>query len=841
MNFRTTYILLGVVGVALLTLLLVLAFKGSKGTDSPKIDGYLIQSLRAADVKASDVETIEIEKSGSNPEKIVLVRDKSGWNLTAPVRGKADSTIINNLVNDLFEAKTEKNAEIGSMAQHGLENPGVKITLKAKSLSATLSLGNITIGGDSSLVYIYSPDLNRKKGIVACTKKNFKLLIKPNAPDKATTFVEICKGLNDFRPLGLMGDYPDPLSVTRSVTIKEGDKEIVVERAKDGTWKFIKPKDFGEAEVEAPFDPTAPKESQSTSSLRALLATIQSIRPGDASDFIDARGGLAPFGLDPAKDKFMTVALSRDNGELDIIYLGGDVKDPAVDRVYARPEADNMVAKVNATAVRELKGLLAAPNKLRSRTLAKLATSKIDAVDIEVGGQLVSVRLVGKEYFTYVNGKRRPASPAMFELVEKIISPNLLKGYPQAGQTDERLGMDKPTAVVKVWENGIIPEPIKEAPKVEAKDKKDMKDPPEPPKEAPKVDVNITPKVSPTPTAVFTFGAKEVGNLVIVRRQMGGEKFDAFAPLELATLAERKSLDYVSTSLPQITADSVLKANFLKQGFPVEVERTNAEKPSALSAWKVNEPAFLKDRVGDAPNITDLLTKVSLLTSQRPKIHAEKPTDKPEELLNRLELNPAKPRGRVTVKLKDGTERVILFGGEVGGDSKRIFCTTPDSDFILEVDRDAFEYSQKIDVQDAVVHRLEKAKFKSVKITGWSDVVGNPIPLEFERKDGAWVGKGLNYTIDAAKLDAFLDTLTAPRAESYLVVKTGPRPEDNIDVNKGGLIVVIEGDKTTTVTLSAPDKDGKIRATSSEIAGDVFILKDQFAEVRKKPAYFKKD
>lgn len=823
MNLRTTYILLGVVGVGLLILLLVFSLGGSKGKNAPKIEGYLIQSLRAADIKASDIESLEIEKAGNNPEKIVFVRDKGLWNIVSPIRGKADAVLMNNLLNDLFEARTEKNAELGTMEQHGLDAPGVKLTLKAKSLTTTISLGNITIGGDSALVYVHTPD--RGKRPVACTKKNFKLLIRSDAPDKATKFVEICKGLNEFRPLGLLGDYPDPLMVTRAITIKQGKQEISLELNKDGTWRFTSPKELGEAEVESSFDPKNPKENASTSSIRALLGTLQGIRPADAKDFLEPKEGLSKYGLDPTKDPVMTIALSRTNGDLDILYIGADVPDMSQDRVFARPEADSMVVKVNATAVRDVKRLFEDPNRLRSRTLARLDTKKVDAIDIEMGGQTTSFRRLPEGWFTYLNGKRRPVSNAVFELLDKLVSPNLLRGFPKADLPEDRRGFSNPSAVVKVWEGGIMPDT-----KTDAKDPKESK-----------VDPNVVPKVQPLPTVVVRFGQKETGNVVLVRRESNGEKLDAFAPLELAALAERKPFEYVGATLPAIDPNSVLKLNFLRQRENIEVENTTPDKPLAQSSWKLNAPAALKDRNGDLPNITNLLNKISTFTKQPPRVHAEKPLEKPEELLNRLELNPANPRGMLQVKLKDGTEKIIYLGGDCGGDNKRVFCTTNDTDLILEVDREVFDLCQTIDVQDAVVHRIDKTKLKGVKITGWSDIVGTPLTLEFERKDGAWVGKGVNYAIDAPKLDAFLDTLMAPRAESFLVVKSGPRPEDNLDVNKGAMTIVLEGDKVITITLASPDKEGRIRATSSEISGDVFILKDQFANVRAKPAYFKKD
>jgi hypothetical protein len=43
------------------------------------------------------------------------------------------------------------------------------------------------------------------------------------------------------------------------------------------------------------------------------------------------------------------------------------------------------------------------------------------------------------------------------------------------------------------------------------------------------------------------------------------------------------------------------------------------------------------------------------------------------------------------------------------------------------------------------------------------------------------------------------------------------------------------------MVISAPNKEGKVFATSSLSPGDVFTMADQFATIRAKPAALKKD
>ncbi|MCX5690189.1 MAG: hypothetical protein NTV94_10480, partial [Planctomycetota bacterium] len=59
----------------------------------------------------------------------------------------------------VLNAKTDKTADIKpSLATHGLETPGVKISIKAGTLSETVALGDVLIGGDRSVVYVTTTD-----------------------------------------------------------------------------------------------------------------------------------------------------------------------------------------------------------------------------------------------------------------------------------------------------------------------------------------------------------------------------------------------------------------------------------------------------------------------------------------------------------------------------------------------------------------------------------------------------------------------------------------------------------------------------------------------------------
>jgi hypothetical protein len=53
--------------------------------------------------------------------------------------------------------------------------------------------------------------------------------------------------------------------------------------------------------------------------------------------------------------------------------------------------------------------------------------------------------------------------------------------------------------------------------------------------------------------------------------------------------------------------------------------------------------------------------------------------------------------------------------------------------------------------------------------------------------------------------------------------------------------MTLDAGDPVTMTISPPNKDAKVFATTSALPGDVFTLPDKFAKVRAKPAELKKD
>ena len=154
-----------------------------------------------------------------------------------------------------------------SLGAHGLDNPPVKVTLKAGSTSETVSLGNVTIGGDKAVVYVVTSD--QPDHPVAARRSDFAPLFKADVKN-ATNAGQLVKTVTDFRPLKLIGDgLLDPANQVVSMAVRTGKDEMALFRAPpSNAWRFRVPADFGEAAAEAPSRRWGPRSRAGSTACR---------------------------------------------------------------------------------------------------------------------------------------------------------------------------------------------------------------------------------------------------------------------------------------------------------------------------------------------------------------------------------------------------------------------------------------------------------------------------------------------------------------------------------------------------------------------------------------------
>jgi hypothetical protein len=220
----------------------------------------------------------------------------------------------------------------------------------------------------------------------------------------------------------------------------------------------------------------------------------------------------------------------------------------------------------------------------------------------------------------------------------------------------------------------------------------------------------------------------------------------------------------------------------------------------------------------------------------------EKPTGNELERFG-LDAPPVKVTLSLTKPDKKTEEHAFLFGKETD-DKTGIYAKQSDRDMVFVVRKTLLDTFQG-ELQDPMVVQFDMSKLKGAKLVGWQDIIGSPFALELERKGNAeWTVKSpADYKLDAVKMEAFISGLSGLRAERFLGPKNGGQPEYKLDLPGGALEVslLLEGEKDPfRLIIGAGSNEGYYGMTS-KLGNEVILLpKNNFADVKSRPAYFKK-
>jgi hypothetical protein len=808
MNFRTTYILMGGAAVLIGALAIYVFFFGD---ENPNQTDRLFNSLNA---KAEDINGLEIDKNG---EKMVFVRQVDGrWRLVQPIEARADSQLVHFVIQRLLAAKREeKGADVmPNLAVHGLDNPKVKITLKRGDRVATLSLGNVTVGGDRAVVYALS-DADPKKPF-AIRQNQLSILLKKKPPENAD-IAGMTLDLDDFRSKKLLGEGVDLANSTTAVTgikltqkVAKGVSVVYVNRNNpDNIWRFAIPPSYGEVEL----DRSAKANPESIYNLPSLINTALSVEVFDAKDFLPEKKDLTEVGLDPTSPGVVRVDVELSGDVKETLWFNPE-KQVDRDKFYVRYEGDASIAKVNASKLRMLLRFLDDPSALRSRTLVKLRPDRVDCIEVTNEGKTLEFfKGEGGRWKIWEGGKETPAlfDPPIKGLIEALSQPFAVRGFPPADATDAALGLDKPNIEIKVWEDGLASGGAGTA----------------------------KPKPKEAATVRILFGKKDIGDVVNVRRYQGLSKVDVKMADTVLAAASRPRLEYVDVGLKSFGPDKVLKITFPRGKETYEIERADKDGPHR---WKILSPESKKGKYADPGKILAILSAYQNL--QPAKVVADKPS---AEQLAALGLEPSKPRFKLTMKVHDeAADRTYDFGNDVAG-KVNVYTKTSMTDYVFESSKQLVELCTQGEIVDPVPYRLEAVNVKSMTLIGWSEASANGMPqvLELERTAGLWTPKG-KLAIDSSRVEEFLNAISAPRAEAIVVENTGPKPEHGLDLNKGALQIEIEllDGKKVTLTLGALANKASqlLYAETNQAKGTVFTLKgDKLMAVKEKPTALRRE
>jgi hypothetical protein len=814
MNFKTTYVLFGILVALLLAFFLTQVFSTKPGEEN-----YLLADLHRAGVTADNIDTVEIQRNRPKEEKIVLVLDRSNkrWRMTEPYPARADSDVVNRLVRDLISAKRDDKANVAdNPAKYGLEPPAETVTLKdGANHEWSVRLGDESTGGTSNAVVYVVPSGKSER---------------PTAVKK-TEIDSVQKELGDLRSKDLLADSGDFGGDSRVQTIQlqdTGKQTFVLDKDAEERWRFKKP-DFGEADYEGEAAPAA-GDSKPITGVRQLITDLDNLKvPGNADFVANNVPDFAKYGLQAEKPERLRIEVTRkppsSSGEgaskepEHRVLLIGKKADEKGDQLYARLESESNIVRIPAKGIDAILQVAANPAVLRNRDLVQVDANRADAIDVQSTAGMVKLRKPQAVWQIQDAGKWRNAeTQTVQDLLSALNTKRQVQAFPDPAKQGA-MGFDKPSAVVSIWVDGLQ----KEEKKDEKKESKaaESKKPDGKEKQA-----AGDPKLKDAkPTAKLTFGNKDGANVYVLRETAAGKAVFEVPDTLMAKL-DQGSLAYVDRTLPSFSESADVTSLAVERGgetFDVDKEQKDEKTPAT---WKLKEPKDLAGRMADTSAVNRMIAELRGLRTD--KLVVENP---PTTALSQYGLD--KPAIRATVRVlnkenKKTEDWVYSFGSEAPDKSGR-YARMSKGDFVFLAPSNIVEVLNG-ELQEPTVFHFDAAKVKALKLSGWKQAAGYTFTLSVERKgDSSWAVKSPpDFDLDSEQIDSLLQNLGNLRAQRFVARKGGPKPEYKLSPTDRVLQIeiVLESEKTPlTLSLGAQDtKEKAYFAESSTLPGAVFLI-----------------
>jgi hypothetical protein len=820
MNLRNTYILFAAVVVVLVVFLVVLTY-GPRAEDD-----YLLAEWRGrakgdelAEIKKS-IDRLEIERLSPSSDVLLFERTPQGWRLVKPYPARVDSAELDRLVGNLFEARIDRRSVAPTLQQAGLDPPSAAVTLFRGEQSLRIMFGQMSLASGGR---VYAARGDRPKRVLILPRESIRPMLQAQV-DNAGSVGESLRTLTDFRATSLLADGSlVPWDTVQKITLAEAGREIVLQKAADNTWSFLKPDHLGPADMEG--DPASPA-TQTIAGVKPLLTRLSGLRLPAREDIIEGAENLGPYGLEPGKES-LRIELGRTDGSAETLLVGKTTED--MSKVYVTLAGERLVVKLDAKAFEPIRAVIQNPKAMRDRTLTHLLPFNFDAIDIQLPGEAkpIELRRLGTppRWYIFEGGDafETASEAAVNALLDALTAKRNIRDFPDSAAGDKAFGLDTPAAVVRLWSGGIAPTEGKSDQKAE----------------------NATAIKRPTlkgdPTLQLAFGKKDK-DIVFVRRTSGVLSILVALPETLLPIVTRPLTDYLDTTLPSFESNQVTRLTFNRGETKYEIEKPNLDP--AASGWSLKQPPEIAGRTADTGRIDQIVNALKTLSAS--KVIAKEATDAE---LARFGLQPALTEA--SVSLKDAPEpRLYRFGKETD-DKQSVYARIGKSARVYLVPKSSLDPLVTGELIDPTIWRLEAEKVRGIKITGWRSLTGGmPLVLDLQRKSATeWAVKDQpDYVVDAAKAEAFAGSLYLLRTDRFVKNQGGPLPEHKLGDSDDTLRIeiTVEGEKEPfLLTLGAETNQNKTDyyfATSNRTSGAVFLVfRDRFAELRKAGrGYFQK-
>jgi|GEM_PF-336490 len=854
MNYKTTYILFGILVGILALVGLVLLIEPTPYVDTSR---YVLPSAHDKSAVTSDAVTrVEIERARPDAQTIVFERDADSnhWAITAPRPFRANTSVVEGLVRQVLDAEADAKAAIPADRKAAeLDPPAEVVTLKTKDGKEL----KINVGGQGAfgagVAYVTSSD------------KSAVMAVPRSAIDS------VFKKLDDFRDPYLLAaspaDYQHVKLTLSKVDKKEAPKgALVLIKKGEGLWEYKDAEGYdGSAEQgEASSVPPTGVEG-----LLKELSDIKVDSVGKGGFVEEDAKDMAKYNLDPAKSDVLTIEVDRidsikdENGTPQtktspitlLVGVGKKVDDKAADPKYyaaLKGENGNTVVEVSPKGPDEIAALFKDPAKLRNHSLAALGPSeKPLAVDVvnafgklefrrETGDAPWRLYRDGAEIPLSKDPNRDPNGDPVQRFVNQLVQKTPVGSFldPKADQT--KLGLDKPSAVVSIWVDGVEKQDEK---------KDDKKDPKEADKKAEtKARLVLAKDKADKPASRLTFGAIE-GKDVIIKRQAYHKGWDETALVKTPDLlldeAKAGPLAYEDKELPsfngkfELPDKDVVQLALDRGGVHTIIVRADAK---ADTPWTFAEPKDMAGRKVSKPAVEQILAELHGLRATR--LVAETPKD--DELDKEYGLKT--PALKAVVTKADKTSYSYDFGKDAAGGGE--YARQSQRPMIFVVDKTRLDALQK-DLRDLTIFAVADAsKVKALKLTGWVNVTGMPTTWDFERNaEGKWVVKTPapnSIAVDQDKVRILVEGLAHLQAKRFVGQDAKIKTAFDKDEDKAALTIdmTVEGQEKASqlkVVNLTGDKAalGNDKGYYAGIPDELFeVAKELFERPMSKPAYF---
>jgi Domain of unknown function (DUF4340) len=778
MNFKLAWILLAVLLLAIGGLLVSTLLD-----DGPALGEILLQPLAGA--KEDEIDGVEIVRAEPGEEKIVFARSgKNRWEIVEPGRSKADAFAVKKIITDLLMLKPVPSPEVSSSkSAHGLDKPGLRVTLKSGTKSATLNIGDTTIGRNP---VTFATTGDRPNVPVAVLRSDIDGLFRPDAgaDGPAGKSWQKAKWIGDYRQKAFFLGSQDLGTETESITIAKADKSSkIVRNPATGDWTFASPAGFGLADTAG--DPQAPPAA--FTGVRPLVSALTALQVLAPDDFLEKPESLDKYGLAAGDKDAIRIEVKPKDGPAEALLVGKRVDDKS-DKFYCKLASDSIVAKATATPERiaAFAKVATDPSDLRDRTLIPDAKQfSVDAIDIAIGAATTKLRRLPTAVdsrWTLYGGPNDPqyAGVAVQDVLAALAKPRVAKDVLAAPHDAAFTGAEKPVEI-KLWYDGL--------------EKGAPVDPEKLPPE---------PKLNGAPSLTLLFGKTE-GDAVLVRRTTAdGIRTDMKLPSSVVAIVRKDRLAFLDPKLKPFPINTV-KSFSLARG--PQVYTIASDGKAHADQWKFTAPESLKGQTADAGKVGELLNLAAIMVPT--KIVSENAGD--ADLAKYGVGDKARTKLTVTFDTDKQPPLAFEFGGETE-DKSLVHLRTDAKPVIRAVPKAIADRFLTEDLRDRLVCTIDLKKIKAVSLIGWKQALKKPTKYRFERAGDSWKltePAEEKRSVDPARMEVLLAALAAPRAAALHA--GGFKPEMGFDLQAGdnNLEVHMEMDDKSVVSWHfAKETDG---------------------------------